>query len=88
MSGQRPRALEETSPTCLNGGEYDFLHGYLNRHEDARIFMAHPNVFGSAYRNGPITHPAYDLYQITVGRALVRMMAEGCLLPIDRMPSC
>lgn len=76
-------ALAETSLTIMNGSEYDFLYDYLDRHEDVRIFMAHPNVFGNAYMNELITNPTYDLYQITVGRTFVRLMEEGYLLPIE-----
>ena len=76
-------ALAETSLTIMNGSEYDFLYDYLDRHEDVRIFMAHPGVHGTAMVNEMITNPDYDLYQITVGRLFVRMMEEGYLLPIE-----
>lgn len=76
-------ALAETSLTIMNGSEYDFLYEYLARHEDVRIFMANPSVFGNAFMNELITNPTYDVYQLTVGRIFVRLMEEGYLLPIE-----
>ena len=76
-------ALAETSLTIMDGSEYDFLHEYLGRHKDVRIFMARPNVYGIAAVNEMMTNPDYDLYQLTVGRVFVRLMEEGYLLPIE-----
>ena len=76
-------ALAETSLTIMNGNKYDFLYEYLDRHEDVRIFMTNPSVFGNAFMNELITNPTYDVYQLTVGRTYVRLMEEGYLLPIE-----
>lgn len=76
-------ALAETSLTIMGGSEYDFLYEYLARHEDVRIFMAHPSVYGNAFMNELMTNPTYDIYELTVGLASTRMMEEGYLLPIE-----